>query len=162
MVTRKAATPVAILLAALMLNGCLQGAIDDNKRQLDQQRTELGQLQQQVTALQTQRANASYSAAPPAPGSCDPAVMNEATHKGGERMAAGEIDKALGYYQDAVSACPTSGEAQLNLANTYESIGDRAEAIAHYRLAATAAGSDGGIGAAQKARAALSRMGASS
>jgi tetratricopeptide (TPR) repeat protein len=162
MVTRKAATPVAIVLAALVLNGCLQGAINENKQQLEQQQSELSQLQQQVSALQTQRANASYSAAPPAPGSCDPAVMNEATHKGGARMAAGEVDKALGYYQDAVSACPTSGEAQLNLANTYESIGDRAEAIAHYRLAASASRSAGGTGTAQKARAALSRLGASS
>jgi Tfp pilus assembly protein PilF len=88
--------------------------------------------------------------------------MAAATHKGGERMAAGDTVKALGFYQDAVAACPTSAAAQLNLANTYETIGDRIEAVQHYRIAADASGGDADPAAASKAREALSRLGASS
>ena len=82
MVVRRAATGSAILWAALALNGCLQGAIDANKQQLEQQQSELNQLEQQVAALQAQRANSTYSTAAPTPGACDPNVMKEATRKG--------------------------------------------------------------------------------
>ena len=88
--------------------------------------------------------------------------MAAATHKGGERMAAGDTVKALGFYQDAVTACPASATAQLNLAITYETIGDRAEAVQHYRSAAGATGADADAAAVAKAREALSRLGASS
>jgi tetratricopeptide (TPR) repeat protein len=152
----------AILLAAFMLAGplagCLQGAIDANRQQLQQQQAQLDQLKQEVSALRSQRP--SYSTAPLAPGACDMAVMKEATRKGGERMAAGDTARALGYYQDAVSACPASAEAQLNLANAYESIGDRAQAVQHYRLAADAKPTDADAAAIQKAREALGRLGA--
>jgi tetratricopeptide (TPR) repeat protein len=150
-----AAATVAALLA-----GCLQSAIDANKQQLADQQTQLDQLKQEVSALQNQ--HASYSTSVPPPGTCDEAVMAAATRKGGERMAAGDAPKALGYYQDAVTACPASAEAQLNLANAYESIGDRAEAVQHYRLAAGATRRGAGAGATQKAREALSRIGAAS
>jgi Tfp pilus assembly protein PilF len=126
---------------------------------LQAQQAQLDQLKQQVSALQNQHASASYSTA--APGGCDPAVMAAATRKGGARMAAGDASQALGYYQDAVTACPTSAQAQLNLANTYETIGDRAAAVQHYRLAAGANGSGADAAATQKARQALTRMGAS-
>jgi tetratricopeptide (TPR) repeat protein len=157
---RRAAVTFAAAMAAAMLAGCLQSAIDANKQQLADQQTQLDQLKQEVAALQNQ--HASYSTSAPQPGACDEAVMAAATHKGGERMAAGDASKALGYYQDAVTACPTSAEAQLNLANAYESIGDRAEAVQHYRLAIGATGPGAGAGASVKAREALGRMGASS
>jgi tetratricopeptide (TPR) repeat protein len=157
---RRAAVTFAAATVAVVLAGCLGSAIDANKQQLQDQQRQLDQLKQEVSALQNQRA--SYSTAAPQPGACDRAVMTAATHKGGERMAAGDTSKALGYYQDAVTACPTSAEAQLNLANAYESIGDRAEAMHHYRLAASATGSGADTGAPQKAREALSRMGAAS
>jgi len=114
---RRIAITFAAVTFATVVTGCLQGAIDANKKQLADQQAQLDQLKQQVSALQSGRA--SYSTAPPPPGTCDPAVMAAATRKGGERMAAGDTTKALGYYQDAVTACPSSAEAQLNLANTY-------------------------------------------
>lgn len=157
---RIAATLFTAFILAGALGGCLQGAIDANRRQLEDQQAQLDQLKQQVAALQSQ--HASYSTAPPSPGACDTAVMKEATRKGGERMAAGDATKALGYYQDAVTACPASAEAQLNLANAYESIGDRAQAMQHYRLAAGATQSDADAGAIRKAKEALGRLGVSS
>jgi len=160
MLIRIAATLFAAFMLAGALGGCLQGAIDANRRQLEDQQAQLDQLKRQVAALQSQRA--SYSTAPLPPGACDTAVMKEATRKGGERMAAGDATKALGYYQDAVTACPASAQAQLNLANTYESIGDRALAVQHYRLAAGAKQTDADTGAVQKAKDALGRLGASS
>jgi tetratricopeptide (TPR) repeat protein len=160
MLMRMAAATFAATTLAAVLAGCLQGAIDANQRQLQDQQAQLDQLKQQVSTLQNQRA--SYSIAAPQPGACDAAVMTAATRKGGERMAAGDASKALGYYQDAVTACPTSAEAQLNLANTYVSIGDHAEAVRHYRIAAGATGPGADAGAIQKAREALSRMGATS
>lgn len=150
---------VAAILAA-MLAGCQQDAIDANQQQLQAQQAELDQLRQQVESLQNQ--HPTYGTAAAVPGACDSAVMSEATRKGGERMAAGDTTAALGYYQDAVAACPTSAQAQLNLANTYEMTGDRAAATEHYRIAAGATGTDADLGAIQKAKEALSRMGSSS
>jgi tetratricopeptide (TPR) repeat protein len=160
MLMRRGALTFAAATVAAVLAGCLQSAIEANKQQLQDQQTQLDQLKQEVSALQNQ--HASYSTVAPQPGACDEAVKAAATRKGGERMAAGDASKALGYYQDAVTACPTSAEAQLNLANAYESIGDRAEAVQHYRLAASATGPGAGAGATRKAREALSRMGAAS
>lgn len=152
-----AAKVVAVILI-ITLAGCLQGAIDANKRQLADQQSQLDSLKQQVAALQAAH---SYSTAQPPVGGCDKDVMAAATHKGGERMAAGDTVKALGFYQDAVTACPTSATAQLNLANTYESMGDRVEAVQHYRNASSATG-DADSAAVSKAREALNRLGASS
>jgi tetratricopeptide (TPR) repeat protein len=160
MLMRMAAITLAAITIAAVLVGCLQSAIEANQKQLQNQQAQLDQLKQEVSALQSSRTP--YSTAAPQPGGCDAAVMRAATRKGGERMAAGDASKALGYYQDAVTACPTSAEAQLNLANTYVSIGDHVEAVQHYRLAAGASGHDGDAGAIQKAREALSRMGAAS
>lgn len=159
---RRIAKFVAKLVATIpivTLAGCLQGAIDANKHQLDEQQTQLDLLKQQVAALQTSHA---YSTAQPPAGGCDKDVMAAATHKGGERMAAGDTVKALGFYQDAVTACPTSAAAQLNLANTYEAMGDRTEAVQHYRSAAAATGAEADAATVSKAREALNRLGASS
>ena len=155
---RRAAVRLIASAVAVVLAGCMQSAIDANKQQLADQQAQLDQLKQQVSALQSGRA--AYSTVASQPGACDQAVMAAATRKGGERMAAGDTTKALGYYQDAVTACATSAEAQLNLANSYESIGDRPEALQHYRMAA-ATGSGADAGAIQKAREALSRIGGS-
>jgi tetratricopeptide (TPR) repeat protein len=144
----------------LTLAGCLGDQIDANNRQLQEQQAQLDDLKQQVIALQNQ--HPTYHTAPLQPGACDKDVMAAATHKGGERMAEGDTAKALGFYQDAVTACPTSAEAQLNLANTYESMGSRAEAMQHYRIAASAIGPDADPVAVSKAREALNRLGASS
>ena len=118
-----------VTLAAIVLAGCMQSQIDANNRQLAQQEAQLDQLKQQVEVLQNQGAQSSYNTSPPSPNACDSAVMREAARKGGERMTAGDPVKAVGYYQDAVTACPSSAEAQLNLAHADELIGDRAGAL---------------------------------
>jgi tetratricopeptide (TPR) repeat protein len=166
MPTRTIAAGFAALVASiatvsmLVLCGCGQDANAANQKQLQDQQAQLDQLKLEVAALQTQ--HTSYNTAPAPAGACDLSVMAVATHKGGEHMAAGDTVKALGFYQDAVTACPTNAAAQLNLANTYEAIGDRAEALQHYRIAAAANGSDADANAVGKAREALSRLGGSS
>src|SRR5450755_3814558 len=112
------ASSLVAMAMVLALAGCLQDKIDANNRQLQEQQAQLDDLKQQVANLQNPHAN--YHTAPLQPGTCDKDVMATATHKGGERMAEGDTAKALGFYQDAVTACPSSAEAQLNLANTYE------------------------------------------
>jgi tetratricopeptide (TPR) repeat protein len=147
---------LSVFLFAIAMPGCMQNAINDNKQELERQRAQLQQLQQQVSALQSQRA--SYSTTPPPPGGCDVGVMREATRKGGERLAAGDLSHALGYYQDAAAACPKNARAQANLAHAFEGVGDRPQALAHYRLAADANGSDGDADAVRQARGAVARL----
>ena len=152
-----ATTLFAILVVPLLLlSGCGQSAINEENRQLlAQQQAQLDQLKQQMAALQVQH---SYTSDAPAAGGCDRSVMHEATRKGGERFAAGDFPHALGYYQDAVTACPTSAQAQLNVARSYEAIGDRAQAVTHYRLAADATGG-ADADAVRQAREAIARLG---
>ncbi|HLW69278.1 MAG TPA: tetratricopeptide repeat protein [Candidatus Binataceae bacterium] len=150
------ACAVAVVLAAVMLAGCLGDQIKANQTLLEQQQVQLDQLKQQVVSLQTQRATDSSTY--PAAGACDEAVMREAARKGGERFAAGDFAHALPYYQDAVTSCPKNSSAQLNLARTFEANGDRPEALVHYRLAAEATGSDADSTAVRQAREALGRL----
>jgi hypothetical protein len=135
----------------------MRSQIEANQRQLDAQKAELNQLQQQVQVLQNQGGTGPYSTPPIVPGGCDTSVMAEATRKGGQRMA-GDPAAALGYYQDAVTACGQSAEAQLNLAHAYEITGDRAAVLKHYRLAAAAVGPNADAAAGAKAREAISRL----
>jgi Tfp pilus assembly protein PilF len=85
--------------------------------------------------------------------------MREATLKGGKRFAASDFGEALSYYQDALTACPKSAQANLNVARAYEAVGDRAQAVSHYRIAANVSGSDADAEAVREARAALTRLG---
>jgi Tfp pilus assembly protein PilF len=155
---RQRICPLA-LLAIIAFTGCMQNQIDANNQQLAAQQAELDQLKQQVTVLQNQGGPGSYTTPPIAPNACDAAVMKEATRKGGERMAAGNPAEAIGYYQDAVTACPSSAEAQLNLAHADEITGDSSGALQHYRLAAAASGPNADPAATAKAREALTRLG---
>ncbi len=147
---------IPAIAIALLLAGCLGDEIKSNQRQLDQQQAQLDQLKQQIEALQNQRP--AYSTTSPAPGGCDETVMHEASRKGGDRFAANDFGHALGYYQDAVAACGKNGRAQLNLARTYEAMGERADALAHYKLAADASGADADAVTASQARDALARL----
>ena len=156
--TRRPVVFLALLLSA-MVAGCMQGQIDANNQQLAAEQTELDQLKQQVTVLQNQGGATTYATPPVGPNACDPAVMKEATRKGGERMGAGDPVAAEGYYQDAVTACPGSAQAQLNLAHAYELTGDSSAALQHYRLAAAASGAQADPAAVQKARDAITRLG---
>src|SRR6202158_5408587 len=129
------------IVMAVSAAGCLSDAVKENQRQLDQQKAELDQLKKQVADLQAAQ-QPSYPTTAPPPGSCDKDVMQVATRHGGERFAASEFTKALGYYQDAVTACPTSARAQLNVARAYEALGDRGQAIDYYKRAINSAPSD--------------------
>ncbi len=154
----KIVTALVYIAAAALVAGCFNGTLlKANQQQLERQQTELNQLKQQVAALQTQRPAYNYSSVPP--GSCDTGIMREATRKGGERFAASDFSGALSYYQDALTACPASARANVNLARAYEAVGDRAQAVAYYRTAAKTNGSEADNEAARDARAALSRLG---
>jgi tetratricopeptide (TPR) repeat protein len=146
------------IVMALGTPGCLSDEIKQNQQQLDQQKAELDQLKQQVADLQAARQP--YPTTAPPPGSCDKAVMQVATRHGGERFAASEFTKALGYYQDAVTACPTSAQAELNVARAYEALGDRGQAMDHYQRAIQSAPSDhdAAPGLAKQAQQALARL----
>lgn len=149
----RAAFRWSALAGLAVLSGCLGDQIKANQDQLAQQQVQLDQLKQQVAALQVQ--NGTGPVSPVASGGCDESVMREASRKGGERFAANDLPHALAYYQDAISACPKNSRAQLNLARTYESLGDPTQARAHYQLAADATGDDG---ASKEARDALARL----
>jgi tetratricopeptide (TPR) repeat protein len=146
------------ITVALLLAGCLNDALlKQNRQQLDNQQVQLDQLKQEVAAIKSQHPGYNYPSLPP--GSCDSNIMRAATRKGGERFAADDFGAALGYYQDALTACPKSAQANLNLARAYEAVGDRAQALTHYRIAANASGSDADPEAVREARAALARLG---
>ena len=143
----------AALLAAIAA-GCLQAQNDQNSLQLQRQQAEIERLNKEVAAL----SDAQVQSTPLPAGSCDSDVSRIATLRGGERFAAADFSRALSYYQDALAACPGSARAELNAARTYEAMGQRAEAIAHYQAAAKGGG-EGGDQAAQSARDALARLG---
>jgi tetratricopeptide (TPR) repeat protein len=146
------------IVIAVSAAGCVSDAIKENQRQLDQQKAELEQLKQQVADLKNAQ-TPSYPTTAPLPGSCDKAVMQVATRHGGERFAASEFDKALGYYQDAITACPISAQAQLNVARAYEALGDRDRAMDYYKRAIQSAPSDDAA-VAEQANEALARLAA--
>lgn len=122
--------PLAAIAAALTAGsvaGCQSAQIEENTRQLEQQKAELVRFENEIAVL-----NAAASASAPAPaGSCDPEVSKIATRRGGERFAASDFGRALGYYEDALAACPGSARAELNVARAYEALGQRAYAIKH-------------------------------
>jgi tetratricopeptide (TPR) repeat protein len=147
------------IVVMLALPGCLQDQINATQQQVTQQQSELEQLEQQVAALQSQRGPDSTTSTPP--GACDVTVMRVASKKGGERFSASDFGHALGYYQDAVTACSTSAQALLNVARAYEAMGDHSNALNYYRRAANATGPNAEPDAVRQAREALNRLGAS-
>jgi len=147
---------VGLLSLAIVL-GCQNAAIENNRRQVEQNQALIQQSQRQIAALQAQQ----QSIPPPAPSKnskCDKDVEATATHRGGDALASGDMTKALGYYQDALTACPSSSKADVNLAHLYETLDNRESAIRYYRAAASTTDSDGSH--AKDAQAALARLGA--
>jgi|HubBroStandDraft_1064217.scaffolds.fasta_scaffold33772_3 tetratricopeptide (TPR) repeat protein len=142
-------------VSLVLLTGCLQSAIDANKQQIDQQQKQIEQMQQQINALSTPP---QYT---PAPGTgCDKDVMATATQRGSEKFSSGDYERALGYYQDALTACPGNPQAEVDLARTYAAMGNHAEATRHYQNAASS--NDPAQQAAEdQARAALAHGGGS-
>ncbi len=145
---------LSFLLLAGSLGGCLGAEIEANARQLQAQQAELDRMKEEISAIRNTQP--SYPSAAPA-NSCDTEVMRKATRRGGEAFAGGDFRHALGYYEDAMTACPRSAEAELNVARAHEALGERQAAIDHYAAAGNAAGaSDASI--AKQARDALERL----
>jgi len=160
---RRAIPALALGVLVVVAAGCGSDQAAANNQLIQQQQAQLERQQQELEALQAnQNQNTGYTpgVATSAPGGCDKGVESVASQRGGERFAAGDFGKALGYYQDALTACPNDDRAQVNVARTYEAIGNNAAAINHYRIAADSNGPTD-TDASEEAKAALLRLQAS-
>ena len=111
--------------------------IDATNKLVQQQQEQLEHQQQELEALQAnQNQNYTPGVASSPRGGCDKDVETTATHRGGDKFAAGDFNKALGYYQDALMACPNDERAEVNVARTYEALGNKVAAINLYRKVA--------------------------
>jgi tetratricopeptide (TPR) repeat protein len=151
--------PLVLLAATLAISAaaCEGATLKANEQQVQQQQAQIEQMQEQIAAL---KSGHSYSTAPPAPGACDKSLMAEASRRGGDKMASGDFTRAVGYYNDALTACPGNAQAEVNLAHAYEALHDSDKAVANYRLAAQST-DPADAAAVQQARQALQRLGAS-
>jgi tetratricopeptide (TPR) repeat protein len=150
---------LALATFATVSSGCGSDQNSATEDLVKQQQTQIEQMQQQIDALKSTQPSYTPGVASTS-GGCDRGVEQTATKRGGERFAAGDFNKAILYYNDALTACPTDDRAEVNVARTYEALGNNAAAIKHYRKAAESNGptvSD----ASEQARAALERMQAS-
>jgi tetratricopeptide (TPR) repeat protein len=147
-------TVTAAAALVLAFAGCDSAALEAQQQQVQENQQQIEQQQQEIESLKA-NGTSSYSpgVAPPA-GGCDRATADAATKRGGDKFASGDYQHALGYYKDALTACPGDARAEINVARTYEALGDRQSAIEHYRAAA----SSGGAGS-DEARNALTRLG---
>jgi len=131
--SRSLALTTSLALWTLTLAACQSAALQANQAQVEQQQKQIEQMQEQIEEMKAQ--NGSH-ASPPS-GSCDHDVMAQATRQGGDKFAAGDFAGALGYYQDALAACPGNARAELNLGRAYEALHDKGQAMAHYQSAAS-------------------------
>jgi len=136
----RASLLVAAGLVPVSLAGCGDSQIEANNELVKQQQTQIEQMQQEIEALKTNQGAGYTPGVPSNTNGCDKGVETTATQRGGERFAASDFGKALGYYQDALTACPTDDRAEVNIARAYEALGDKASAVKHYRKAANAGG----------------------
>ena len=135
---RRIAAAMAVGVLALIGSGCMGDQIDATNKLVQQQQEQLEHQQQELEALQANQ-NTGYSpgVATSSPrGGCDKEVETVASKRGGDKFAAGEFNKALGYYQDALMACPTDERAEVNVARSYEALGNKVAAINLYRKVA--------------------------
>jgi tetratricopeptide (TPR) repeat protein len=154
----------ALALGSLMLaaSGCMNDQIAATNKLVQQQQEQLEQQQQELEALKINQQNQQYTpgVATTSPGGCDRQVEEVASQRGGDKFASGDYAKALGYYRDAMMACPNDDRATVNVARTYEALGNNVQAIKYYRQAADSSGptvSD----ASEEAKSALLRLQAS-
>jgi len=129
---------LAVGFFAFATSGCMGDQIDATNKLVQQQQEQLEHQQQELEALQANQ-NTGYSpgVATSSPrGGCDKEVETVASKRGGDKFAAGEFNKALGYYQDALMACPTDERAEVNVARSYEALGNKVAAINLYRKVA--------------------------
>ncbi len=157
---RRVLPALALGSFALIGYGCAGNDIEATKELVKQQQTQIEQQQQEIDALKSNQASSYTPGVAPAAGGCDRGVEATATQRGGERFAASDFNKAILYYNDALTACPNDDRAEVNVARTYEALGNNQAAIKHYRKAAQSNGptvSD----ASDQAKAALERLQAS-
>ncbi|HYL57752.1 MAG TPA: hypothetical protein VEU51_02695 [Candidatus Acidoferrales bacterium] len=135
--TNRIRLAIALGAAIFAAPGCMGDEIKANQELVQQQEGQIEEQQREIARLQANlnAAPASAVSIPPS-GGCDKTVEQTASQRGGERFASGDFPKALGYYQDALIACPTDDRAEINVARTYEAMGDKQKAITHYRIAA--------------------------
>ena len=128
--------PFALALAIFTLvgSGCGGDQIAATQEMVKQQQEQIEQQQQQIDSLKNSQTYTPGVAS--SSGGCDRGVENAATERGGEQFSSGNFHKALDYYNDALTACPSSDQAQVNVARTYEALGNKPAAIKHYRIAA--------------------------
>ncbi len=150
---------LALGAALLIIPGCQGAAIEANQQQVQANQEQIEEMQKQLASLQAQQNYGANAPAPGTPGTCDHNVMDTATKRGGDAFAGGDLNKALGYYQDALTACPGDARAEMNVARTYEGLGDKAAAIEHYRNVVNSRNPDSET--VSKARTALTRLGVS-
>jgi tetratricopeptide (TPR) repeat protein len=157
---RRILAALALAAFALIAAGCSDQNEATNKL-VQQQQEQLEHQQQELEQLQANQNQGYTPGAATAPrGGCDKEVETTATHRGGDKFAAGDFNKALGYYQDALLSCPNDDRAQVNVARTYEALGNKVAAINLYRkVADTADANSATVSDAQdEAKAALLRL----
>jgi tetratricopeptide (TPR) repeat protein len=142
-----------LIVVTASLSGCMFEELRENQAALDRQRAQIDKQQHELENIRQQQ---TYNAAPAPVGSCDPDVMRIATRRGGNSFAAGDYQRAVGYYSDADKACPGKPEAELNLARACEALGQLDQARKYYQKASESTGSDARF--ARQAQEALSRM----
>jgi len=154
-----AALAFGVLL--FIVAGCMGDQIEATNKLVQQQQDQLERQQQEIEAIKaSQNQNYRPGVATSAPGGCDKGIESVASQRGGDSFAAGDFNKALGYYQDALAACPNDDRADVNVARAYEALGNNAQAITYYRKAADSGGATV-TDAQEEAKAALLRLQAS-
>jgi tetratricopeptide (TPR) repeat protein len=161
---RRIVPAIALMALAFVVTGCGSDQIEATNKLVQQQQEQIEKQQQEIEAIKASQ-NQSYTpgaatSASASPGGCDKQVEQVATQRGGDKFASGDYLKALGYYQDALTACPNDDRANVNVARTYEALGKNAQAIKYYRKAADTPGPTE-TDAEDEAKAALLRLQAS-
>jgi tetratricopeptide (TPR) repeat protein len=162
---RRLLLPLAIGCIALAVVGCGDEQEQATQKLVQQQQDQLERQQQEIEAIkanqnQNQNQNQNYTpgvAMSSSPGGCDKGVESMASQRGGEKFSAGDFNAALGYYQDALAACPNDDRADVNVARAYEALGNKVSAIKYYRKAADTGGPTE-TDAEDEARASLLRL----
>ncbi|MGH7812920.1 MAG: tetratricopeptide repeat protein [Candidatus Binataceae bacterium] len=154
------AMAAGVLVLAAAAVGCESATIASNQEMVKEHQAQIEQMQREIAAHQAGQ-SAGYAPAPAASeasaGGCDRGIEAKANRNGGDRFATGDFSGALGYYRDALTACPGDPRAELNIARAYEALGDKVKAVKYYRAAAKP--SNGTIGDPQEqAQAALRRL----
>jgi Flp pilus assembly protein TadD len=160
---RRIVPAIALAALAFIAAGCGGDQIEATNKLVQQQQEQIEKQQQEIEAIKSSQ-NQSYTpgaaTSASASGGCDKQVEQVATQRGGDKFAAGDFAKALGYYQDAQTACPNDDRANVNVARAYEALGNNAQAIKYYRRAADTPGPTD-TDAEEEAKAALLRLQAS-